>query len=86
MDAITAIIIDGTTVVLQSRRVRFRLWKRDGIIHAVWPTLHRLEDTSPRADTLCRQRIDVPWRNTSKFQSSKIDCMSCLVRMSRVVI
>lgn len=84
----TFIVIDGTLVTLQAAQVDglvvFRLSKHYGITHAVWPVLPRLEGNSPHTETLCRLQLDVPWRNSGRFRSGKIDCMSCFVRMSRI--
>ncbi len=75
--------IDDTNVVMHNRRIVFRLSKHDGITHAVWLVLHQFKDNT-HTDTLCRQPLNVPWRNTSRFSRHRVDCMSCLVRMSRL--
>lgn len=80
----TSMIVDGTHVVLDSGQVMVRLSRRDGITHAAWLVLRRLEDDDGHVETLCRARLDAPWRNASRFRMGRIDCMSCLVRLSRI--
>jgi hypothetical protein len=78
------VVVDGTLVVLHAGLIALRLSRRDGITHAAWSVIRRLEDDNPHTETLCRLRLDVPWRNTGRFREGRIDCMSCLVRMSRM--
>jgi hypothetical protein len=81
---VTWTIVDGTIVILQAGLVVIRTWKHYGITHAVWQTFREMEDNSSHTDTLCCTRPNVSWKNTSKFRN-KVDCMSCLVRMSRAL-
>lgn len=83
---LTSIIIDGTHVVLHQGMIALRLLKRDGVTHAVWSVLRRLEDDGHHVETLCRMRMGPPWRRAGRFRRGRIDCMSCLVRIDRVTI
>jgi hypothetical protein len=65
---------DGTVVI--------RAWKTHGVVHAVWRSL---VDGLPAVTTVCRARAGVAWRNTSRLKAGNLSCMSCLVRMSRLV-
>ena len=84
MGLTTLIRVDGTLVVLYAGLIVLRLSRRNGITHAAWSVIRQPEDDSPHTETLCRLRLDLPWRNTGRFRGGRIDCMSCLVRMSRM--
>ena len=85
---ITSIIyVDGSPTVLEGGIVVMRLMKRDGVTHVVWRTSPLFMDVDHPVivtEALCRWETDLPWRNASRFKEVRIDCMGCLVRLSRL--
>ena len=73
--------------MLESGVIVTRLMRHGGVTHAVWRTSPRHMDVDHpviTTETLCRWETNLPWRNASRFKPIKIDCMGCLVRLSRL--
>lgn len=90
------IYVHGSPIVLEGGIVIMRLMKHGGVMHAVWRTSRLFMDlwhTPPIflnldpviiTETLCQWRTNLPWRRTKRFRETQVNCMECLVRMSRL--
>jgi hypothetical protein len=79
--------VHGSPIVLESGVIVTRLMRHGGVTHAVCRTSPLFMDVDRpviTTETLCGWETNLPWRNTSRFKPIKIDCMGCLVCLSRL--